>query len=201
MKKIAIDIALLPSEEMMNRSIKTNEELTKVSVQKIKLDKKTCLPHISLVIGVVNVSDIPKISNVLQDISKKYSSFNLTTEGFRTYTIETGEELSEFTISKNKLLQDIHEDILNSLSEYLVDDDLAIDMVYSPPEVEDITMSWIRHFVQNPGFKGYRPHITLGTGEGNNTSQPIEFTSSMLALCHIGNYCTCRNVLFSTDLG
>ena len=53
MSKIAIDAVLLPSDEVAARAIEANKELAKQSPGKIVLDKKDCLPHISLAMGHV----------------------------------------------------------------------------------------------------------------------------------------------------
>ena len=50
MAKIAVDVVLLPSEEMMDKAIEINRELLKRFDNKIILNKENCLPHISLAI-------------------------------------------------------------------------------------------------------------------------------------------------------
>ena len=60
MNKTAIDVVLLPSEVMMAKAIEINRELLKTFDNKIILDIKNCLPHISLCMGVVSNEDIQK---------------------------------------------------------------------------------------------------------------------------------------------
>lgn len=59
MTKIAIDIVLLPPEEIMNKAIEINQQLADDG---IKLNKKDCLPHISLCMGVISEEDLPEIN-------------------------------------------------------------------------------------------------------------------------------------------
>ncbi len=45
------------------------------------------------------------------------------------------------------------------------------------------------------------PHITLGYGQAKPPfSFPVAFAAARLALCHLGNHCTCRKVLASCRL-
>ena len=50
MPKIAIDVVLLPPEEIMDKAIEINRQLAD---DPIKLNKENCLPHVSLCMGVV----------------------------------------------------------------------------------------------------------------------------------------------------
>jgi len=43
------------------------------------------------------------------------------------------------------------------------------------------------------------PHISVGYGEITGLPSPIEFRATQLALCHLGNHCTCRKVLASAE--
>jgi len=65
MRKIAIDVALLPSKEMMDKAIEINKELLKKYEDKIILDKEKCLPHISLCMGCIDEDRIPEVKQIL----------------------------------------------------------------------------------------------------------------------------------------
>jgi hypothetical protein len=67
MKK-AINIMLLPSEEMMDNAIKINEELIKYFDRKIVLNKNTCFPHISIARSCIEDKDVSKIEKILKTI-------------------------------------------------------------------------------------------------------------------------------------
>jgi hypothetical protein len=58
------------------------------------------------------------------------------------------------------------------------------------------TLEWIRTYPQKSSYENFRPHITLGYGQvPPGLSFPIPFTAARLALCHLGNHCTCREML------
>jgi len=65
MAEIAVDVVLLPSEEMADKAIAANKELLKQCADKIVLDKENCLPHISLAMGCIDERDIADIEKIL----------------------------------------------------------------------------------------------------------------------------------------
>jgi hypothetical protein len=67
--------------------------------------------------------------------------------------------------------------------------------------VAETTLDWIRTYPRKAGYERFDPHITIGYGQGpSDLSLPIPFTASQLALCHLGNHCTCRKVLAGVSL-
>jgi len=200
MKKIAIDVVLLPSEEMMDKAIEINKELLKDYENKIVLDKQKCLPHISLCMGCVNEEDISEIENVLRDIFLDFSKINLSVDKLEKETIPTGKIVSGMSIIKTDMIQSLHEDIMKKLWKFLSYEP-EISMLFNPPEVEEVTLYWIKNYKDKYNNSSLvSPHITVGFGETDKFQFPISFTASKLAMCQLGNYCTCRKVLFSHNL-
>jgi len=199
MARIAVDVVLLPSDEMTDYAIEVNRELLKTFDNKIILNYENCLPHISLAMGCIDEKDISDIEKILRDIAKKYSFRELRVVDICAETIPTGKKVSGFKIEKTKELQLLHEEVMQRLAPYLTYD-VIIDMVFSPPEVEEATLFWIRNYPEKSSFENFSPHITIGFGETDKVEVPIKFAASKLALCHLGNHCTCRKVLVSTEL-
>ena len=73
MTQIAVDVVLIPSEEMMNIAIQANRELLKQYPNKIILDRENCLPHISLAMGCIDQRQTEDIEIILQKITEEYS--------------------------------------------------------------------------------------------------------------------------------
>lgn len=77
-------------------------------------------------------------------------------------------------------------------------------MIYALPnqQVEEVTMYWIKNYPKESSFEKFSPHITIGFGEVEGETCgikfPLRFSVSKLALCHLGNYCTCRDA--SSDI-
>jgi 2'-5' RNA ligase len=198
MGKIAVDVVLLLSEEMMDRTIRANKELLKQRADGIILDKENCLPHISLAMGCIVRSDIANIERILQAIAKDHAPGPLTVVGIRTETESSGEEVSVFQVRKTQRLQSLHEAAMRKLAQHF-SYDVTADMVLARA-VSPSTLSWIRDYREKSSFENFFPHITIGYGRINEFSGPIEFSATQLALCHMGNHCTCREVIASARL-
>ena len=199
MTKIAIDIVLLPSEVMAEKAIAMNKELLKQNAAKIVLDRENCLPHISLAMGCIDETDIDEIGEILKNITKQSSLGQLCILGIHIETNQAGEKVSVLKIEKTEALQSLHKEVMHKLAPYF-SYDVRAEMLLSSSETSESTLEWIKNYPVESSFERFFPHITIGYGELNNFSFPIEFNVSKLALCHLGNHCTCRKILASSNL-
>jgi 2'-5' RNA ligase len=200
MNKTAIDVVLLLSPSMTAKAIEINAELLKTFDDKIILDAEHCLPHISLCMGVVSNEDLPEIMKILSDVVRETSIFELTANEISVGTTPTGEKVSGLTINRTEDLQKLHESIIQNLRS-LLSYEVDVSMLYNPPEIEEVTFTWIKGYdiiYNNPA--SFHPHMTVGLGETDKFAFPIHFTAGTIALCQLGNYCTCRKVLASFNL-
>ena len=189
MSKIAIDVVLLPPEDIMNKAIEINKQL---SNDPIRLNKGNCLPHVSLFMGVVEEENLPKIKEIINKIAAQFSKLSLTISRINY-------EHCGFDIQKTGDLQKLHETIMTKLDNYLTNK-ATTDMCFSPPPVVEKTLFWINNYREISSFKKFYPHITLGISKIEGKELNIDFTASKLAICHLGNYCTCRKILHSANL-
>jgi len=200
---------------MMDKAIEANRELLQQCIgfpqggvaDKIVLDKENCLPHISLAMGCINEGDIADIEKVLQTIAKgprlagtkQYSLGQLRVTDIHVGTSSAGKKVSVFQIENTEALQLLHEEVMQRLAPYF-SYDVTADMIFSPPEAGESTLLWIKNYPEKSSFENFFPHITIGYGEVGNYSFPMKFHASKLALCHLGNHCTCRKILASAEL-
>lgn len=198
MAKIAVDVVLLPSEEIADKAIAANKELLKRNAAKIVLDREKCLPHISLAMGCIDERDIDTIDRILRVIAPQNPLDKLSVTGIHIETNRAGEKVSVLQIENTETLQCLHKEVMQKLSSYL-SYDVEADMVCSS-EASESTLDWIKSYPEKSSFEKFFPHITIGYGELDNFSFPTKFSVSKLALCHLGNHCTCRKILASTNL-
>jgi 2'-5' RNA ligase len=199
MSRIAVDVVLLPSDEMMDKAIQANTELVEKFKSEIVLNKENCLPHISLAMGCIDERDIPSIEKVLELIAGANQLGNLKILGIRTSVNARGEKTSVFEIEKTKELQSLHKKGMKKVLPYF-NFDVTEDTIYGEKAAET-SLQWIKNYPEKSSFENFLPHITIGYGQiENGPSFPIEFTVSRLALCHLGNHCTCRKIIVSIDL-
>ncbi len=198
MAKIAVDIALLPSDEMADEVIEANRGLSQAAGGKIVLNKADCLPHISLAMGCIDEENIGEIEKILRDAAKEHFPRELKAVGVYIGTGTAGEKVSAYYIEKTQTLQLLHEQVMNRLSPYFTYE-VTADMLLTPPAVEESTLLWIKHFAVQSSFDRFVPHITIGFGSVRALDRRIKFAPSRLALCHLGNHCTCRKILASIE--
>lgn len=178
----------------MDRVIEVNKKLIENSGSKIVLNKKDRLPHISLAMGVINKEDMLFIKNDLQELTGEFSIMNL--EAVSIYVSVSN--VSSFKVKNTKELQMLHEKVMQKLSRYFTYD-AAAETLYSPSGTEESTLNWINSYPQNSAFENFLPHITIGFGKADNIDEPVKFTASKLAVCHLGSHCTCRKILASAE--
>ena len=207
MAKKAVDVVLLPDEEMTDKAIQANVEIVTKFGSEIVLNKDNCLPHVSLAMGCIDERNIASIKRLLETIAKESKeligglkpTLPLKVTGIRTSTNKKGEKVSVFEIEKTKDLQLLHEEVMKKVGSYF-SFDVSSDMIYGDEEVAETTLLWIKNYPEKVSYENFFPHITIGYGEIENIPFPIKFKASRLALCHLGNHCTCRKVLVSIDL-
>lgn len=199
MTKIAISIVLLPSKKMVSKIIEINKELLKTNKNKIILGKIINQPHISLCIGGINKNEIPQIIEFINKISNNFTQFNF--EGkLNVQTVSAYEKISWLEIINKDKIQKIHETVMKTIWKYL-NYDIENYMLVNPQEVEKKTISWIKQYsnlYKNPLL--FRPHITVGVGDTIKNNKMFKFSSSKIAIFQLGNYCTCKKLIYSTSL-
>jgi 2'-5' RNA ligase len=195
MSRIAVDVVLLPDEAMTNKATEANAKLSR----EIVLNKENCLPHISLAMGCIDERDVPVIEKVLTVIAKRYTIGDLKIIGLRTSINARGETVSLFEVEKTKEIQSLHEMVMEKVEPYFSSVATG-NMIYGDEEVADTTLEWIKNYREYSSFAKFFPHITIGYGQAQEQQLPINFTAEKLALCHLGNHCTCRKVLISVEL-
>ncbi len=188
MTKIAIDVVLLLPENIMDKAIEINKRFAN---DPIELNKKNCLPHISLCMGVLEEENLPKVEEIISEISRQFSKLFLTIDKINSRHVC-------FEIKNNETLQKLHEEIMAKLFPYL-SYDATTDMLFSPPPVVEKTLTRINNY-RSASFEKFYPHITLGISKVEDKELNIEFTVSKLAICHLGNCCTCRKIIISSEL-
>lgn len=197
--RLAVDFVLLPSEQMTEIAIEANKKLLQDNPAKIVLNKRDCLPHVSLAMGCICEKDMAVIADILGYIAKRSVVGRLKAVDIHVDTNSVGEEVSVIRVQKTRRLQSLHETITREFTPYL-NYDVSAEMLMMPDEVKESTLFWVKNYLRQSSFAAFFPHITIGYGRLQNIDLPLQFTASKLALCHLGNHCTCRKILISTEI-
>jgi hypothetical protein len=198
--KLAIDIVLLPSEEIMETAFRLNQALLRRFEKKIVLGQNHSLPHLSLAMGTLREEDLPAAANLLEEIGSHFPPIHLIFTELHAGLIATGETVTTWEAERTGALQSLHETVMERFTPLLTHDATSEDFI-DFPNVKQTSVDWVNRYPTAAAFTHFSPHITLGIGTLEpNTPFPPRGTASRLALCHLGNYCTCRKILFETAL-
>ena len=199
MTRLAVDVVLLPDPVVAEQAMAINHSLVERFGSEIVLDAETCLPHISLAMGCIDPKDLDAIGRILRQLALENPPEELTVIGVAVITHARGRKVSSLLIDKTEPLQRLHEEVMGRLSPFFTYD-VTGPMLYGKGPISDTTLAWIRNFSCKSSLDFFWPHITLGYGEAPAIDQPVSFVAPSLALCHLGNHCTCRRVLWTAAL-
>ncbi|MBD3296768.1 MAG: hypothetical protein GF392_05315 [Candidatus Omnitrophica bacterium] len=191
---IACDIVLLPPVKIMNEAIRVNQEIIEGGDNDIVLDAKTCIPHITLAMGCVDRAKLPEVDGILKDIAANFPELHLK-------TLHCSEGPASMKIRKNRDIELLHEIVLIRLSPYLKSNpEREMLAEYDEAPFHEETLEYIRTFAKKGSFENYNPHITVGHGRTTVELDTFDFKADTLALCQLGDLCTCRKLLYSHKL-
>ena len=166
----------------------------------IFLDKEKCFPHVSLLMGCLRLDQIKQAEIMLKSITSQHKIMTLSFKHMRTVKTSVGDIIT-MDIDPYNNLQLLHESLVKVFAPLLTQDTTEDDVFGNSPAVS--TLSWINSFIPNSCFGNFWPHITIGYAKEDTDPEKIEpftFTASRLAICHLGNYCTCQKILTETRL-
>ncbi len=199
MSKKAVDVVLLPDSEIVYKVIELNAQLVEKFGAGIVLNKESTLPHISLAMGCIEEGDTSEITDILVDIVKVNPIGELQITGVRISQNARGENVSSFEIERTTKLQKLHKEIMEAIGPYF-SYDVTEDMIYPSGNIAQSTLEWIRNYRAKSSFEKFWPHITLGYGVIEDMKFTARLVVSKLALCWLGNHCTCRKILAAVNI-
>jgi len=196
--RYAVDFVILPPDGVMDFAISLNKQVCKESY--IFLDKDRSFPHISLLMGCLRLDQVKQAEIMLNAIASHHKKMTLSVMNVRTVNTTAG-DIMTLDIDPNNDLQRLHESLVKDFAPLLSKDATEADIIDSSPVAS--TLDWINNFIPNSCFEKFWPHMTIGYTKENALSgqvEPFTFTASRLAICHLGNYCTCKRILAEARL-
>jgi hypothetical protein len=205
-RNYAVDIVLLPPPELIDAAIQINRMLIELTGNNaIQLDAVKQIPHVSLAMGCIPGVSLSQLYVPLEQLSNRLLPMEIGIEKPITVLTESGGPVSGINLVKEDPLMVLHRSAVAQLA--------TLSKEKCPPaaflrenneEMASFTLDYVPDYAKNAGFERYSPHITLGkgdvTGIDNLPVLPEKATFSTLAICHLGNHCTCRSVLWSTPV-
>lgn len=182
--KIAIDIALLPPDEIMDLAIKIN----RAHKPEFLLNKQDYLPHITLSQAILKQDDLAEAEARLKLLASEFKPLLLKAKIIPNF-IEPYE---------NKGLIKLHKVVMGKFQD-LVSYNVQAKYFFDS-HIRHKSLNWVRNYRSDSAFGSYYPHLTLGTTEPIQNVPDVRFTVKRLVVCHLGNYNTCRKILVETEL-
>lgn len=190
----AIDIAILLPDEITELAIKLNKNL--VGPKNIQLNTKDQIPHITLLFGGADEQNLEEIHGKVLSITKQFPQLNLTISNIR-YGGSTG-----LHITKTEQLINLQTKLVEEISPIL-NYKTTPKMYAGYPNIIEKTTGWVNNYPNISLGGNYDPHITIGDGKldlEHLPKLPIKFKADAIAICHLGNLCTCNKILYRIQL-
>lgn len=194
MNKKAIDIVLLPPDEVMEEMIRVNRQGQNAADDNILMNTTDRFPHLSLLMGVLSEESSQKAEQALQAIAEKTPPVDI-----ELYSL--AEKYDGLRARRGGALDALHESLLEKIAP-LLSTDATRETIYEPDQkrIDDRYITYINAFTRDASRAQFDPHITIHSRDITGLRLPFRFTARRLAICRLGDRCTCREILFEKKL-
>jgi len=203
---IAIDVLLIPSEEMYTQALQLNSKINANNPKTIKLDENH-VPHITLLQGYIKETDLWKVTKALNSLYENIAQDSLKAESF-FYDHKKEESFAMVRIEKSKPLLQLHEKTIKLVKPYLIKNGSGASFVQNPDNspISNSTVHYVSNFIAKHGHENYDPHISLGVAQkkvldslAERVFKPIHFKASSLSVYHLGDHGTAQKLLWKSE--
>lgn len=207
MKKniIAIDVLLIPSEEMYAQSLQLNSFINQNNPTTIKLDENH-VPHITLLQCFIKESDLPKVKEVLEGLHKIIAQDSLKAE--RLFYYEDKEEsFAMVRVEKSPSVLEIHTKTIELVKPYIVKNGSQVSFVqnHDGSPISESTVEYVPEFVEKYSYENFDPHISLGVAQktlldslAKSVFKPIHFKAASVSVYQLGDHGTAQKLLLQS---
>jgi len=201
----AIDIALIPEKKVLDLSIGLNGQfLEKTGDFSIVLGEHECLPHISLAMCGIAANRLDELKSVLRGRLRGYVPYEAEFSGYAVVETSGGDTVSGADIIKDEKIIEMQNILASILAEFR-SEEITTDFFYGNcMNISDFSLEYSKNYLEKQTGDNFSPHITLGHGNIRDVSAyeefPDFFTCNRLAICHLGNNCTCAGILGTVEI-
>ncbi len=192
MQLLALDIAILPPAEVRARAIELSAALPASESHGLRLGDEY-LPHITLVQQFIRADERELAFEKVDEVLRRQAPLALTATGGGK-----GASSVWMAIEPSPELRDLHERLMEALRGVERPGGTVGAFAGGDARVGDVM--WVATYRMKASFGAYTPHITLGHAEEPPEVTPMVFNAAMIAACHLGRFCSCREILRSWSL-
>lgn len=186
MSLLALDIALLPPLDVRYTAIELSAALPPSESHGLRLDEDH-IPHITLSQCFIRAEEFDAAMDKVDEVVRRTKPLPLTITGGGR-----GHNAVWMTVSNTPELQALHEAVMEATRGYERPGGTPHTFYGGDARVGDVM--WVTSYRLKASFKAYTPHITLGHASSPPDIKPITFTADTVAACHLGRFCTCREI-------
>ena len=189
---LALDVAILPPPDVDARAVYLSATLPAAQSQGLRLDADH-RPHITLTQQFVRSDELDAIVERLNKVLRGQPPLTLKVTGGGR-----GASSVWMAVERSAALSQLHEQLMDALHGFERPGGGAAAFVEGDAREGDV--AWVTGYRQTSSFGAYTPHITLGHAGKPPRVDPLTFEATTVAACHLGRFCTCRQVLRSWEL-
>ena len=203
---IAIDVLLIPSEEVYAQSLQLNALINQNKPEALKLDENH-VPHITLLQCFINESDLPKVNMALEGLFKTIEKDSLKAESL-FYSKDKEESFAMVRVEKTAPLLETHKKTIELVKPYIVKNGSEASFVQNPDgsPISESTVDYVPNFVEKYSYENFDPHISLGVAQtilldslAQHVFKPIQFKAQSLSLYQLGDHGTAQKLLYESE--
>lgn len=191
-KLLALDVAILPPPDVRRRAVELSAALGNDPAHHLTLDDDH-LPHVTLSQEFVRAEEMGRVFERIDEALRGQLPLRLTITGGTR-----GGHSLWMAIEKTPALTELHERVMHALLGYDRPGGGPGAFFEGDARVGDVM--WVTGYRLKSSFHHFTPHITLGHGDHPPDIGPITFTATAVAACHLGRFCSCRQILRSWEL-
>lgn len=187
MSLIALDLAVLPPDDVAQRAIGLSASLPAAESQGLRLGPDY-LPHITLIQAFVEAGAMVPLLEQVDVVLRAWPALHLRVSGGRS-----GAGSVWMGIEPSRALAELHQHLLDAVLPFQRADGGASAFFGGDARERDVR--WVAHYLATSSGRAFQPHITLGHASQPPVIEPFDFTATRVAACHLGRFCSCRHVL------
>jgi 2'-5' RNA ligase len=197
MSRFAIDVVIILPDPVMQLACSWNRKLAAAQRQSIVLNDPDSLPHISMLMGCLQADRIDDARIALARIAAAYAPVSLAITGVTS--VNDTNPVAALDIAWSAELSGLQRSFIDGFGPLITQDTVEEDMFGGPP-VSPSAINWINRFIPEQCYDRFWPHITVGHGRPDGAQDPYHFMATRIAICHLGDHCTCRRILAEAAL-
>jgi 2'-5' RNA ligase len=196
----AVDIVILPPREISELAVSLSEKIDGPYV----LNFENRFPHMTL--AMAYVEDLEEVKAAVAKIASAIEPFEVNVAGLinKEGKMRNYNNSSSIKIENSSDLSNLQIKVFDSLSRVNNIGEAGAFFADKGEVIRSAAIDYVKNFKEKKSGNNFWPHITLGLGSkpfSTNVDIPKGFEASEIALCQLGNFCTCRKVLGRWKLG